>query len=131
MSRNRVSVLALLAGWTHDYVRLARPLLRALEETRHFHIDVLTDPEGFALDDTQVLLAASDHHLQPGQAAQLTDFVRGGGGLVLLPGPPRTWAGPATLADPARWARAAPAPLSEFAVGADPSHPLTQRLGPD
>ena len=131
MSRNRVSVLALLAGGTHDYVRLARPLLRALEETQHFHIDVLTDPEGFALDDTQVLLAASDHHLQPGQAAQLTDFVRGGGGLVLLHGTLASWAETGELAELARWAPTGPAPLTELVVRADPSHPLTQRLGPD
>jgi predicted dehydrogenase/type 1 glutamine amidotransferase len=131
MSRNRVSVLALLAGGTHDYVRMARPLLRALEETQHFHIDVVTDHEGLTLDHTQVLLAASDHHLQPGQAAQVTDFVRGGGGLVLLHGTLATWAETGELAELARWAPTGPAPLTELVVRADPSHPLTQRLGPD
>jgi predicted dehydrogenase len=131
MSRNRVPVLALLAGGTHDYLHMARPLLRALEATQHFHIDVVTDPEGLALDHMQVLVAASDHHLQPGQAAQLTDFVRRGGGLVLLHGTLASWAETGELAELARWAPTGPAPLTELVVRADPSHPLTQRLGPE
>jgi predicted dehydrogenase/type 1 glutamine amidotransferase len=131
MPRNRVSVLALLAGGTHDYLRLARPLLRALEDSQHFHIDVTADPTTLALDGLQVLLVASDHHLQPGQAAQVTDFVRRGGGLVLLHGTLASWAESGELAELARWAPTGPAPLTELVVRADPSHPLTQRLGPD
>src|ERR1700694_166256 len=95
MSRNRVSVLALLAGGAHDYLPMARPLLRALEDTQHFHIEVVTDPANFDMREIrgrQVLIAASDHHLQPKQAALLTDFVRRGGGLVLLHGTLATWA---------------------------------------
>ena len=124
-------MLALLAGGTHDYVHLARPLLRALESTQHFNVDVTTDPERFDLDGRQVLLAASDHHLQPGQAAQLTDFVSGGGGLVLLHGTLATWVESGELAELARWAPSGPAPLTELVVRADASHPLAQRLGPD
>jgi predicted dehydrogenase/type 1 glutamine amidotransferase len=131
MSRNRVSVLALLAGGTHDYLRMARPLLRSLESTHHLHIDVVTDPERFALDGRQVMLAASDHHLKAGQAEQLTEFVRGGGGLVLLHGTLASWAETGDLAELARWAPTGPAPLTELVVRADPAHPLTQRLGPD
>jgi predicted dehydrogenase/type 1 glutamine amidotransferase len=131
MSRNRVSVLALLAAGKHDYIRLARPLLRSLESSQHFHIDVVTDPEKLALDGPHVLLVASDHHLQPGQAAQVTDFVRGGGGLVLLHGTLASWAESGELAELARWAPTGPAPLTELVVRVDPSHPLTQRLGPD
>jgi scyllo-inositol 2-dehydrogenase (NADP+) len=130
-SRNRVSVLALLAGGTHDYVRMARPLLRALERTQHFQVDVVTDHERFGLDGPQVLLAASDHHLQPGQAAQLTDFVHRGGGLVVLHGTLAHWAETGELAELTRWAPTGPAPLTELVIRADPSHPLTQRLGPD
>jgi predicted dehydrogenase/type 1 glutamine amidotransferase len=129
MSRNRVSVLALLAGGAHDYVRMARPLLRALEGTQHFHIDVVMDSERFALDGTQVFVAASDHHLRPGQAAQLTEFVRRGGGLVLLHGTLAAWSETGELAELARWAPTGPGPLTELVVRADPSHPLTQRLG--
>jgi len=131
MSRNRVSVLALLAGGMHDYLRMARPLLRALEGTQHFHIDVITDPEKFDLEDVRVLVAASDHHLQPGQAAQVTEFVRAGGGLVLLHGTLESWAESGELAELARWAPTGPAPLTELVVRPDPSHPLSQRLGPE
>jgi predicted dehydrogenase len=131
MSRNRVSVLALLAGGEHDYLRMARPLLRALEGTQHFHIDVATEPERLVLDGPQVLLAASDHHLHPGQAEQLMDFVRRGGGLILLHGTLARWAETGELAELVGWAPAGPGPLTELVVRADPSHPLTQRLGPD
>src|SRR2546428_10074215 len=131
MPRNRVSVLALLAGGIHDYGRLARPLLRALDGTQPFHGAVVTDPEGLSLRDHQVLLAASDHHLQSGQAAQLTEFVRRGGGLVLLHGTLASWAETGELAELARWAPTGPAPLTELVLQTNPSHPLTQRLGSD
>jgi predicted dehydrogenase/type 1 glutamine amidotransferase len=129
--RNRVSVLALLAGGEHDYLRMARPLLRALEGTQHFHIDVVTDSEKLALDGARVLVVASDHHLQQGQAAQVTEFVRGGGGVVFLHGTLATWAESGELAELARWSPTGPGPLTELVVRADPAHPVTQRLGPD
>jgi predicted dehydrogenase/type 1 glutamine amidotransferase len=110
---------------------MARPLLRALEDTKHFNIDVITDHERLALDGRQVLIAASDHHLRPGQAEELTDFVRRGGGLVLLHGTLASWAETGELSELAGWAPAGPGPLTELVVHADPSHPLTQRLGPD
>src|SRR4030088_828236 len=128
MPRNRVSVLALLAGGTHDYVHMARPLFRSLEATQHLHVDVVTDPERFAPDKHQVLLIASDHHLQPGQAAPLPHFVRRGGGLVLLHGTLANWTETGELAELAGWAPTGPTPLTELVVHADPSHPLTQRL---
>jgi predicted dehydrogenase/type 1 glutamine amidotransferase len=131
MSRSRVSVLALLAGGVHDYPRLARPLLRALEATQHFHIDVVTDPDAQSPGEHQVVLAASDHRLHAGQGQQLTEYVRRGGGLVLLHGTLASWAESGELAELAGWAPTGPAPLTELVIRADPSHPLTQRLGPD
>jgi predicted dehydrogenase/type 1 glutamine amidotransferase len=131
MSRNRVPVLALLASGAHDYVHMGRPLLRALEDTKHFNVNVITDPERFALDGHHVLVAASDHHLQPGQAAQLMEFVRRGGGLIVLHGTLAAWAETGELAELAGWAPTGPGPVTELVVRADPSHPLTQRLGPD
>src|ERR1700680_1522301 len=132
MPRNRVSVLALLAGGgQHDYVHMARPLLRGLESTQHFQIDVVTDSQVLALDRPQVLLAASEHHLQPGQAAQLTQWVRGGGGLVLLHGTLSKWSETGELAELAGWAPTGPASLTELVVRAQASHPITERLGPD
>jgi scyllo-inositol 2-dehydrogenase (NADP+) len=125
----RISVLALLAGSRHDYVHMARPLLRSMEAAQRFHTGVVTDPKELDLHKAQVLLAASDHPLLPGQAAQLTEFVRRGGGLVLLHGTLATWAENAELAALARWAPTGPGPLTELIVRPDPSHPLTARLG--
>ena len=131
MSRNRVSVLALLAGGVHDYLGMAKPLLRALEGTQHFHIDVATESENVAPDGRQVLLVASDHHLPSGQAALLTDFVRRGGGVVVLHGTLAKWAQSGEIGELAGWAPTGPAPLTELVVRADQSHTLTQRLGPE
>jgi predicted dehydrogenase/type 1 glutamine amidotransferase len=131
MPHPRVSVLALLADGAHDYARLARPLLRALEATQHFHVDVATDPRAFAPGEHRVLLAASDHHLHAGQATELTDYVRRGGGLVLLHGTLANWVETGELAELAGWAPTGPAPLTELVIRTDASHPLTQRLGPE
>jgi len=125
----RISVLALLAGSRHDYVHLARPLLRSVEAAQRFHVDVATDARELNLQNAQVLVAASDHPLQPGQAAQLTEFVRRGGGLVLLHGTLATWAEGAELAELAGWAPSGPGPLTELIVRPDPLHPVTARLG--
>jgi scyllo-inositol 2-dehydrogenase (NADP+) len=128
---DRISVAVLLAGTAHDYLHMARPLLRALEATKHFNVEVVTDSRNLPLENAKVLLAASDHALQPGQAAQLTDFVRRGGGLVLLHGTLATWADRAEMAELARWAPSGPGPLTELVIRPDPSHPLTARLGPE
>ena len=124
-------MLVLLAGSRHDYRHMARPLLRALEATHHFNVSVVTDPKGVQLDSAAVLLAASDHPLQPGQAAQLTDFVRRGGGLVLLHSTLEAWAEGGGLGELAGWAPSGPAPLTELIIRADTSHPLTSRIGPE
>ena len=129
MRRNRVSVLAVLAGGTHDYLQMARPLLRSLEGTHHFHIDVVTEPDRLAADGRQVLLVASDHHLQSGDAALLTDFVRRGGGLVVLHGTLANWVESGEMGELAGWAPTGPAPVTELVIRADLSHTLTQRLG--
>ena len=125
----RISVRVLLAGSRHDYLHMARPLLRALDATHHFTVDVVSDARELLLKNVQVLLAASDHALQPGQASQLTDFVRGGGGLVLLHGTLAAWAEGGELAELARWAPGGPGPLTELVIRPDPSHILTARLG--
>src|SRR5260370_36734029 len=122
---DRIPVVALLAGTRHDYLHMARPLLKALEATHHFAVDVVTDGEVMPLRDAKVLLAASDHALQPGQASQLTDFVRAGGGLVLLHGTLAAWAESGDLSGLAHWTPSAPAPLPRPAVRPGPARPLT------
>ena len=126
--KDRTSVAVLLAGSRHDYLQLARPLLKALEATQHFQLDVVTDASLLPVQ-SQVLLAASDHALRPGQASQLADFVRGGGGLVLLHGTLAAWTENGDLAELARWAPSGPTPLTELIIRPDASHPVTARLG--
>ena len=126
--KDRTAVAVLLAGSRHDYVHLARPLLKALEATQHFHLEVVTDASVLPLQ-SQVLLAASDHALLPGQASQLADFVRGGGGLVLLHGTLAAWTENGDLAELARWTPSGPTPLTELIIRPDTSHPVTARLG--
>src|ERR1700681_3059260 len=126
---DRIPVVVLLAGAQHDYLHMARPLLRALEATHHFTVEVTTDPEHLPLHNTKVLLAASDHALQPGQASRLTDFVRSGGGLVLLHGTLAAWAEGGDLAELAGWAPSGPGPLTELVVRPDPPNPWPRRVG--
>jgi predicted dehydrogenase/type 1 glutamine amidotransferase len=125
----RIPVVALLAGTEHDYLHMARPLLRSLEATHHFAVEVVTDGDVLPLHGAKVMLAASDRALQPGQASQLTDFVRAGGGLILLHGTLAAWAESGDLSGLAGWAPSGPGPLTELVVRPDPSHDLTSRLG--
>jgi scyllo-inositol 2-dehydrogenase (NADP+) len=125
----RISVLALLAGSRHDYLHLARPLLRSMEATQHFDVRVMTDASELEPGNVQVIVAASDHPLHPGQAAKLTEFVRRGGGLVLLHGTLATWAEGGELAELSGWAPSGPGPLTELIIRTDPAHPVTARLG--
>ena len=128
MTRDRVPVVALLDGGKHDYKSLARPLLRALESTRHFQVEVVTDPAALSLDHAQVVLAASDRKLPPGQAEQLRNFVGRGGGLVLLHGTLAAWNQNGALSELARWTPSGPGPLTELVLKPEPAHPVTQRL---
>ncbi|HEY7807158.1 MAG TPA: Gfo/Idh/MocA family oxidoreductase [Croceibacterium sp.] len=125
---DRIPVVLLLAGNRHDYLHMARPLLRALEATHQFTVEVVTDAGDLPLRGATVLLAASDHALRSGQASQLTDFVRSGGGLVLLHGTLATWAEGGEVAELAGWAPTGPGPLTELIVRPDPSNQLTSRL---
>jgi predicted dehydrogenase/type 1 glutamine amidotransferase len=125
---DRIPVVLLLAGNRHDYLHMARPLLRALEATHQFTVEVVTDAGDLPLRGATVLLAASDHALRSGQASQLKDFVRSGGGLVLLHGTLATWAEGGEVAELAGWAPTGPGPLTELIVRPDPSNQLTSRL---
>lgn len=122
-------MLALLDGGEHDYARMARPLLRSLEATRHFHLDTITRQEDLRLAGHRVLLAASDRPLRPGQADEISEFVRGGGGLILLHGTLSAWSSGGELADLAGWASGGVGPLTELLVRPDESQPVTQSLG--
>ena len=128
MPRNRVAVQALIAG--RDYDRISRPLLHALEVAHHFELDVVTDPSALAFD-RDVILVACDRPLLAGQAGALSDFVTRGGGLVLLAGTLAAWNSQGALSELARWTPSGPGPSTELVIRVEPSHPVTERLGPE
>ncbi len=129
MPRNRVAVQALLAGRAHDYLHLARPLLRALELTHHLDIDVIEDPQALSFEGADVILAACDLNLPPGRPDALVSFVKRGGGLVLLGGTLAAWNQEGSLGELARWIPSGPGPMTELVLEAEASHPITERLG--
>jgi scyllo-inositol 2-dehydrogenase (NADP+) len=128
---NRALVQALIAGRGRDYLHLAGPLLRSLELTHHFEFEVVTDPAALSLARARVILAACDEGLAAGQAEELTGFVKRGGGLVLLGGTLATWNTQGALGELARWTPSGPGPMTELVLRAEPSHPITERLGPE
>jgi scyllo-inositol 2-dehydrogenase (NADP+) len=128
---DRVLVQALTTGRARDYLQMIRPLLRSLELTHHFELELVTDPEGLSLTRARVVLAASDQALAPGQAEELTGFVRRGGGLVLLGGTLAVWNTQGAIGELARWAPSGPGAMTELVVGVEPLHPVTARLGPE
>ncbi|HEX9098181.1 MAG TPA: Gfo/Idh/MocA family oxidoreductase [Candidatus Dormibacteraeota bacterium] len=127
----RLLVQALVTGSGRDYRHLAGPLLRSLELTHHFEVEVMADPAALSFARAGVILAACDQSLAPGQAAELTDFVTRGGGLVLLGGTLAAWNAQGALGDLARWTPSGPGPMTELLLRAEPSHPITERLGPE
>jgi len=128
---NRVLVQALTTGRGRDYLQIVRPLLRSLELTHHFALEVVTDPEGLSLTRAGVILAASDQALAQGQAEELTGFVRRGGGVVLMAGTLAAWNTQGSLGALAHWAPSGPGPMTELVLAIEPLHPITARLGPE
>src|SRR5229473_322631 len=128
---NRMLVQALTTGRARDYLQMARPLLRSLELTHHFELEVVTDPAALSLTRARVILAASDQTLAPGQAEELTAFVRRGGGVVLMGGTLAAWNTQGAIGELARWAPSGPGPMTELVLAVEPLHPVTARLGPE
>jgi len=124
-------VQALTTGRSRDYLQMARPLLRSLELTHHFELEMVTDPADLSFARARVILAACGEGLAPGQADELTDFVRRGGGLVLLGGTLAAWNTQGALAELARWTPSGPGPMTELVLRVEPAHPITERLGPE
>jgi predicted dehydrogenase len=107
---------------------MARPLLRALEATHHFQLELVTEPGGLRLGRQKVIVVASDHALERGQAAEVAEFVRRGGGLVLLHGTLAAWSSGGALSELAGWAPSGPGPLTELVLRPSPSSEITVRM---
>ena len=130
MSPSRLTLSALLSGRAHDYAHLARPLLHSLERTHHFDIEVAGDLGALNEGRARVLLAASDVALDRAQAEQLSEFVRRGGGVVLLHGTLAAWSDQDAVAQMAGWRLGRAAAPTELVIRVD-DHPITQRLSPE
>ena len=128
MTRSRVPVMVLLAGRAHEYEQMARPLIRALELSHHFDLEITSDVGAVPGPRARVLVAASDVQLEPGQAAKLKDFVGGGGGVVLLHETLAAWSQLDDVAELAGWRPGGTSRLTELVVRPDVRHPLTARL---
>jgi hypothetical protein len=128
---DRVLVQARATGRARDYLQMIRPLLRSLELTHHFDLEVVTDAEALSPARARVVLVASDQELAPGQAEELTGFVKRGAGLVLLGGTLAAWNTQGALGELARWTPSGPGPMTELVLGVEPQHPVTARLGPE
>ncbi len=130
---DRTSVLALLAdGAAHAYGALAQPLLRALEASRAFDLDVARHHDALGgLGRHRVLLAASDGHLSAAEAEAVSSFVRAGGGLIMLHGTLGGWSRHPALAEVAGWVPSGPGPATELVLTSHSGHPITDRLAPE
>src|SRR4029077_5240626 len=93
--------------------------------------EVKSDPAALSFSRGGVILAACDQSLAPGLAEELTRFVTQGGGLVLLGGTLAAWNAQGALGELARWTPSGPGPMTELLLRAEPSHPITERLGPE
>src|SRR5947209_4922130 len=127
MARERIALRFVVAGGEHDYATLTRPLVHALERTHHFSIEVGPEP---APRGAAVVIAASDEPLEDGRAAELSDFVRSGGGLILLHGTLAAWSEHRAIAELAGWTPGGRGRPTELVVRTAP-HGLTERLPPE
>src|SRR5579864_2427030 len=91
---------------------------------------VAIDPRRFEVVDRgpDVVLAATGDAIGESEAERLRDFVRRGGGLVLVGGTLAAWAASAPIREIAGWIPGGRGPRTELIVRPDVSHPITQRL---
>src|SRR2546428_10968011 len=68
----------------------------------------------------QVVVAATDRALGAEHASRLRDFVRRGGGLVLIGGTLAAWSDAEPIRELAGWLPSGPGPLTELIVRPDP-----------
>ena len=114
----RVSVRAVLGRGAHDYSQLTL-------DPRRFDVEAGSD---FSVGGHQVVLAATDQPLDSRHGSLLRDFVRRGGGLVLLHGTLAAWSSSEAMRDLAGWIPSGPGPVTELIVRPETGHPVTQNL---
>lgn len=81
--------------------------------------------------DPDVVLAATDEPIGEERATQLRDFVRKGGGLVVIHSTLAAWSSLEPIREMAGWVPSGPAPATELVLRSNPHHPVTQNLDPE
>ncbi|HVH64330.1 MAG TPA: Gfo/Idh/MocA family oxidoreductase [Candidatus Dormibacteraeota bacterium] len=81
--------------------------------------------------DPDVILAATDEPIGEGRALQLREFVRKGGGLVVVHGTLAAWSSLDPIQEMAGWIPTGPAPATELVLRPNPDHRVTQNLDPE
>src|SRR5437899_9311491 len=104
---------------------MARPLLRSFDASR---FEVRVEDMAQIPDGRQIVLVATDQPLVSRQASALRNFVRRGGGLVLLHSTLAAWSSSEAIRELAGWVPSGPGPLTELIVRPDPGHSVTQRI---
>ena len=92
------------------------------------------DPRRFDVDSaarSEVILAATGEAIPDQKARELRDFVRRGGGLVLIGGTLASWSGSDPIRELAGWVPGNPGPETELIVRPDPGHAAMRRLDPE
>jgi predicted dehydrogenase len=94
---------------------------------------IALDPLRFDVVDrgARVVLAARHRAIDAAEAVRLREFVRGGGGLVLLGGTLAAWSALPSIAELAGWLPGGFGPETELIVRPDAIHPVTQRMPPE
>lgn len=94
--------------------------------------NVVLDPRRFEIaSHGRVVLAATQRPIGEGDARELRDLVRRGGGLVMLGPTLAAWGGSDAIRELAGWVPGGRGPRTELVLRPDPGHPVTQRLGPE
>ena len=96
-------------------------------DPRRFEVEV-ADDVGRA---KQVVLAATQRHISARQATVLRNFVRRGGGVVILGPTLDSWSALESIHELAGWVPGTAGPVTELIIRPNPDHPVTQRLDPE
>jgi predicted dehydrogenase len=119
-------LVSLSRGGDLDYATAAAPLLRSLQASGRFEVQVgqgEVRPAGH-----QVVLAASERPRGDAEAAALAAHLRAGGGLVVLGATVAAWSRNRAFADLLGWAPAETAPAAELRVRPAPGGLISPRL---
>ena len=94
---------------------------------------LMLDPLRFHIVESgqDVVIAATERPVSERRAVMMRNFVRRGGGLVLVGGTLAAWSSSPAIREMAGWLPGTPGVETELIVRPDRDHPVTQRLDPE